>query len=665
MMKKISLFFFLICSLFLQTGISEMPAHSAQSKTEPSQESLQYEVTVTLKLVQVYVTDPEGNPARDLEKFDFVLYDNGKLQNITDFEKHFLYVPEEKPLESKLPPARDVPSVMNRKFFFLIDYENNDLEGVAKSRSAALEFMETKAQPGDEIALLSYSTIRGLVLHEYLTSDHEKVQAAINKIHSIPGVRGGWDSGAALGHSVMGMEADVGPISITDTERRGASIRFSNQIKDLAKALRHIPGQKNIILFSRGYGRSVLIPGAPTAEAFLAMTKELASANCPVFSINTITGWGKIKVLAEDALDYLSKQTGGKYYHDINYYSTIAEDVQNATSNYYVLGYSIESTWDGRYHDIEVEVKRKGYRVHAQRGYFNPLPFNRFSPVEKHFHLLALALGEQAYFEPHLNFPMMAFPFSDRKELNTLFISEIPVQRIREVIGDNTEFISLVFDQNKNIVDSRRMEIDWETNDKEKIYQYSTASLAPGQYDCRAVIRNLDNGKGAVGACSLDMSEASGENLKLFPPLFLIPGQETRYLHVFDPNETDAAKSVSLLDVFPFQSKKYIPLIGELEQGVSQLFAVLRCIWVGVQEPEIQLSAWLEPKDSSKKIPLACHILSSIPQEEADILFLEIEVPEPQPGEYLLYLLAEEAGTKSSTQTKSGFSVGSLATQKR
>ncbi len=664
-MKNILCVIFLICNFFLQTGISEMPMLSAQSKTEASQESLQYEVTVTLKLVQVYVTDPEGNPALDLEKSDFVLYDNGKLQNITDFEKHFLYIPEEKPIEFKLPPAQDVQSVMNRKFFFLIDYENNDLEGVAKSRNAALEFMETKAQPGDEIALLSYSPIRGLILHEYLTSDHEKVRAAIKKIRAMPGIKGGWDSGAALGHSVMGMEADIITAPITDTERRGASIRFSNQIKDLAKALRHIPGQKNVILFSRGYGRSVLKYGTPESEAFRAMGKELASASCPVFSVNTITGWRKIKVFPDDAMDYLSKLTGGKSYHDVNYYSTIAEDIQNATSNYYVLGYSIESTWDGKFHDIEVEVKRKGYKVHAQKGYFNPLPFNRFSPVEKHFHLLALALGEQAYFEPHLNFPMIALPFSDKEDFNTLFISEIPVQKIREVIGDNTEFISLVFDQNKNIVDSRRMEIDCGTNDKEKVYQYSTASLAPGQYDCRVVIRNLEDGKGAVGACFLEMSEAADQNLMLYPPLLLIPGQETQYLHVFDPDREGASKSVSLFRVFPFQTKEYTPLIGELPQEVSSIFAVLRCIWRGAQEPEIQISAWLEPKGTGKKTSLACSILNSLTQEEADVLFLEIEVPELQPGLYLLHLLAEDTKTNSSCQTTSIFSVGSSARQNR
>ena len=656
--KRISI----LLSFFLFAFLSlSFPLTQKQEKTQ----ELTHEVAVTLKLVQVYVTDNKGNPAGDLEKSEFILYDNDKLKEITDFEKHFLYLPEAGPEESRTSPAPDTSSVMNRKFFFLIDCENNDLEGVAKSRNAALEFLDTKAQPGDEIALLSYSFMRGLILHEYLTSDHEKVRAAINKIQPVPGKNRGWDSFASLGHSVMGMEADVIARATTPTEIRIASRRFSSKIQDLAKALHHIPGQKNIILFSKGYGKSVLMYGSPQGDAFRAMAKELASSNAPVFSVNTTTGMAKTKISPDDAMDYLSKQTGGKYYHDVDFYSKIAEDIQNATSNYYVLGYSVESTWDGKFHDIKVEVKRAGYKVHAQRGYFNPLPFNQFSPVEKHFHLLALALGEKAYFEQHLNFPMVVVPFSDKKELNHLFISEIPVRRIRETVEDNTEFISLIFDQNKNIVDSMRMKIDWGTNDREKIYQYSTAALVPGQYDCRVVIRNLDNGKGAVGACSVEMPEAAEENLKLYPPLLLIPGKEMQYLHVFDPDKDDASKSVSLFQIFPFQSKEYIPLVGELQQETPSLYAALRCIWKGNLEPEIQISAWLEPRESGQKIPLAFHILNSQRQEEADVLFLEIEVPELQPGRYLLHLLAEDVATKSSSQTTSVFSVKSSPPPRR
>jgi hypothetical protein len=152
--------------------------------------------------------------------------------------------------------------------------------------------------------------------------------------------------------------------------------------------------------------------------------------------------------------------------------------------------------------------------------------------------------------------------------------------------------------------------------------------------------------------------------LKLYPPLLLISGQESQYLHVFGPKKDTASKSVSLFQAFPFQSKEYIPLTGELKQGISPLYAVLRCIWVGILEPEIQISAWLEQEESGQKIPLTFNFLNNVPQEEADVFFLEFEIPELQPGQYMLYLEAEEKATKSSSQTTSSFAVRSSAVRK-
>ncbi len=127
--------------------------------------------------------------------------------------------------------------------------------------------------------------------------------------------------------------------------------------------------------------------------------------------------------------------------------------------------------------------------------------------MEKHLQLLDLALGERAYFEQHLNFPMIALPFTGRREPNTLLISEIPVRRLRETVGDKTELISLVFDENRTIIDSKRVEMNWGTIKGERICQYAAAALVPGRYDCRVVIRNLDSGKAAVGACALEILE--------------------------------------------------------------------------------------------------------------------------------------------------------------
>ena len=87
--------------------------------------TLQHRVTVTLKLIQVYVTDKKGNPAVDLTKEDFLIRDNGKDKQITEFEKHILHLsPSEAEVprttqEKKTSASRDL---MHRKFFLLFDF---------------------------------------------------------------------------------------------------------------------------------------------------------------------------------------------------------------------------------------------------------------------------------------------------------------------------------------------------------------------------------------------------------------------------------------------------------------------------------------------------------------------------------------------------------------
>lgn len=633
-----------------------MPVFSAQTKSKAAQEPLQHEVTVTLKLVQVYVTDPKGNPARDLDKSDFVLYDNGKLQGITDFEKHFLAAPRMELEEVGPSPARSTLSLMNRKFIFLIDYENNDLVGVAKSRNAIIQFMDTQLQPEDELALFSFSAKRGLILHEYFTSDHQKIRAALKKVMEIPVIGGGWDSGELLGHSVMGMESEGREFSILrmPASMRAGRYEIASSLSEVAKALRRIPGQKNIILFSRGFGRAS--PGYPDWEAFVAMSQELATANTLVFSVNTMTGWEKIKLMPEDSLDFLSRTTGGKYLHDVDLYSRNAEDIQDVTSNYYVLGYSIESTWDGRFHDIKVEVKRPGYKVHAQRGYFNPLPFNKLSPVEKHFHLLDLALGEKAYFEQHLNFPMSALAFSDKDGPNTFLISEVPVRRIREAVGDNTEFISLVFDLNKAIVDSRREVINWGRHSREKVYNYSVVSLAPGAYDCRIVIRNQETGAGAVASSTAVVPERKEKGIQLFAPILLRPEKGVIYLKGSDPGKrAEGSGASSFPDIFSIDAAQYAPLIEKVLPKNTAVWASVHCALAGCPADGVELTSFLLDKTAGEEIAIPLAIINEEEKDGMKTYLIRFQVPDLEPDEYTFFLVATDRASGEMSAVGSDF----------
>ncbi|RPI99575.1 MAG: VWA domain-containing protein, partial [Candidatus Aminicenantes bacterium] len=372
---------------FLAPGGAGRPPSSAQVKAKAPGVSIQHEVTVTLKLIQVFVTAADGKPALDLERSDFIVTDNGQPQTITDFEKHVLAPPPPERAVPTPPPGRDAGPLLSRKFFFIIDYVRNELEGVMKARNAVLEFIEEVVRPGDEVALYTLSSLSGLTLHEYLTTDHDKLRRTLKKVRDLPGITPiGNDS--VGGHEAMGMEVMNAEIFGRHGGHSGTGGRnHFAEIAAWAKSLRAIPGQKNVILFSRGFGDAVIRPGDSGNSLFKLMTRELATANAPVFTVNTTTGVAdKIAqgVFPELSLDYLSRTTGGAYFPDVNYYARIATDIQDATANYYVIGYTIPALWDGKYHDVKVEVLKKGYEVHAQRGYFNPVPFAKLTPVEKH-----------------------------------------------------------------------------------------------------------------------------------------------------------------------------------------------------------------------------------------------------------------------------------------
>jgi VWFA-related protein len=635
-----------------------------RGRIQAPQPSLQHRVTVTLKLIQVFVTDAKDKPAVDLEKADFVVYDNGVLQTVTDFEKHVLVAPAATRAEAAAAPAppaaRPAAPLLNRKFIFFIDYGRNDLEGLAKARKAATEFLDTKVQKDDEVALFSFSTIGGLTLHEYLTLDHGKVRAAIMKMRDIPGISEPGMSSVSIDHEATGMELLSADIFGRHGGHAGAGARnLFAEVAELAKAIRNIPGQKNIILFSRGFGDGVVRPGAPDNSFLQMMARQLASANAPVFTVNTTTGMGKIQagVMPEASLDYLSRTTGGKYLGGVDYPSRIAADIQDATANYYVLGFYVPETWDGKFHDVKVEVRKPGFKVYAQKGYFNPIPFNKLSPVEKHLRLLDLALGEKASSKRSLDLPMTAVPFAGAKEVDTLLLSEISVAKVREAVGDHVEFICLIWDQNKTIVDGKRVEIDWKDFRMDHVFQYAAVALAPGRYDCRAVIRNLDDGRAAVGACSVDVPEPPAAGPALFPPLFLVRGTEALYLNVATQAKDEAGAGISISRIFPFPAKDYVPLVGDLEPGSTSLFAVLRCAGCAERGGEWELSARLVTEGGEVSSDFGLNLIVSSSQEGIDCHLLEFELPELAPGRYRLEIMAEDPATGLTLRTANWFSV--------
>jgi VWFA-related protein len=638
------------------------PAPGLQASKPDQQPPLQNQVTVTLKLIQVFVTDTNGKPALDLQKSDFTLTDNGRQQKITDFEQHVLALPPAGP--SAAPAAAAVPAtatpLLSRTFFFIIDYVRNELEGIQKAQNAIIEFLETKVRPGDEVALYTLSSLGGLTLHEYLTTDQARLRRTLVKVRGVPGITETHDDSSSA-HEPMGMEVMNADIFGRHSGHTGTGSRdHFSEIAAWAKSLRAIPGQKNVILFTRGFGGAVIRPGDSGHSLFLLMTRELASANASVFTVNTTTGVkGKIDqgVFPEMSLDYLSQATGGKYFADVNYYGRIATEIHDATANYYVLGYYIPASWDGKYHQVKVEVRRPGYSVHAQRGYFNPVPFAKLSAVEKHLRLIEAVMGQGADAETSGAFPLEALQFAAGGE-NTLLLSEI-VPDLRDRIGERAEFISLILDANNAIVDGRRSEMEWPGDGTSRIRQFLTAALPPGPYECRAAVRNVDDGRVAVGACAIEVV-APPPGSFLYPPLLLVPGGGSRYVHVSLPRTASGGPSrLSMSEIFPFPSKDYAPLMGPLNKGTDRLYAVLRCVWEKTLRAagEIELAARLEREAGGELQEIGIEVLDRTSRRETDLYFLGLDLPELEAGRYRLVIDAAEARTGASVRTAVPFEV--------
>jgi VWFA-related protein len=102
--------------------------------------------------------------------------------------------------------------------------------------------------------------------------------------------------------------------------------------------------------------------------------------NAPVSGITGVSGVFNVQDelltefrVSQDTLRELAEQTGGLASVNTNDVTPAFERIVEANSRYYVLGYYPPNhPRDGRFHKIEVKVKRPGVRVAARRGYASP-----------------------------------------------------------------------------------------------------------------------------------------------------------------------------------------------------------------------------------------------------------------------------------------------------
>jgi VWFA-related protein len=624
--RLLSIFLFFIMSASIRAGA-----------TRP--QVLQHDVSVTLKLIQVYVTDKDGRPVRDLTKEDFTVFDEGKPVVITEFEKYD-FLTQGSGAEERAPvePATTAPAPppgLNRRFIIFLDFAYNNQKGAAATIKTALHFLDTGMLPDDEVALVSYSAMKGLKVHEYLTRDHAKVRRAVAEL-SAKEIAGRAEEIEQLYWKAAqdGLDNLAAParynLNWRRQEAKSQANNYFSAFTSLAKAMRLVEGQKNVLFFSTGmpysliYGSEAGSPSAgkgtilsksgstfdmgdpillPLAEGLL---KELSASNCSVFSFDTresakipslfayeemrnVTEGGSAfsaagvfqsktdllrddRTTGQDSLRRLSKQTGGQYFSNISLYEQNLGTVQNITGTYYVLGYSISAPRDGEFHKIKVGVTRKGCQVQTQAGYFNPKPFRDYTDLEKQIQLFDLALNERSEGRARKEFGVTALTYDAGNGPRLRLVSRIPRETVASFEGGPVEFVALNFDDEGTPVSLERKTADLAGLEGQEVLFTSETTPQPGRYKCRVIIRDLKSGDSAVASAEANVAKPAENGLSLCAPLLLFSGDAPVCL---EAGRKALLESPAWKDVYPYDEKSLVPAAGEIPRAACKAVVVV------------------------------------------------------------------------------------------
>src|SRR5215475_8356080 len=401
-------------SIFLAGALLFSNAASlAQQSQESATPQAVIRTTTEVVLVNVVAHDKKGNLIRDLKKEDFTLLEDGKKQTISSFDFEDV---DHRPnavetvsgstpgtllhATKKVPPTLDARD--RRLILLFFDFSAMQPEEIDRAVNAAKNFVATKMQPADLLALVSLATNMHVDLD--FTDDKEKITATLTSYGTAEGQ--GFDNGA--GGSSEGIAETGGSFTEDDTDLNTFTAdRKLLALQSLMNALNKLPQKKSVIYFSNGITQN----GVDNQSALRAATAAAVKANASIYSLDVrglqafppggeaqnaslhgqsaYTGASTLNDLnnnaaSQDTLATISADTGGKAFFDSNDLSGVFSQVQKDSSVYYVLGFTSNNPLkDGHYRHLKVVVNRPDLKLDFRAGYYADRDFEHLNRTDR------------------------------------------------------------------------------------------------------------------------------------------------------------------------------------------------------------------------------------------------------------------------------------------
>jgi Ca-activated chloride channel family protein len=287
----------------------------APSASKPGDDQT-IQVEVNLVNIPVSVADKKGKYVTNLKKEDFKVYEDEKLQTITNFAN-----------ENNLPLT----------IALLVDTSGSIRDKLRFEQEAAIEFFYSTLQRGkDKAMVISFDS--GVELNQDFTDDPEKLADAVRKIRA-----GG---GTSLYDAVY---------LAVNQKLAGTS------------------GRRVIILITDGDDNSSRVSLTETLEA-------AQKGDVSIYSISTNSSayfGSKDQERGDKTLKKFSEETGGKPFFPLKIEDLASSflNIHDELRSQYQLGYRpTNARQDGTFRRIRVDVADKRYKARARSGYYMPKP---------------------------------------------------------------------------------------------------------------------------------------------------------------------------------------------------------------------------------------------------------------------------------------------------
>jgi VWFA-related protein len=508
-----------------------------------------------LVLTNVVARDAKtGELVRGLKQSDFSIYENGKQERISTFD--FETVEMATPLNEATVSGLAVGKIGNKAavvarpeelrnhrlivmFFDLTSMQPEDLD---RSVAAAQDFLRSKMQPADLVALISLGNT--LKVDQDFTADK---QALINEVAVYNGTEGqGYAEGATANtnqvEDATGYTPDESEYNDLNTDRELFAL------KAIATSLEKITEKKSLLYFSGGIQRN----GIENQASLRAAVNAAVRANLAIYSVDTrglqavtplgdaatgsLRGTGSYNggaltnnmnanFATQEVMSTLSSDTGGKAFLDSNDFAPAFAQVQRDTSAYYAIGFrSSNSARDGRYRKLTIKINKPGIKLEYRPGYYAPADFQHAGKEDRERELDEQLTSDLPATDMAVYLDALFFRLDDNRFYVPVSLivpgSQIPFVKGGDKDKATLDIIGTVIDEAKRPIGQARetvkLNLDPSLQARQKNIQYTTSfNLPPGKYRLKFVVRENQTGRMGSFEAEITLPEMKKAPLKM------------------------------------------------------------------------------------------------------------------------------------------------------